>query len=106
MVKKQPRVEWNADPSSFYTLVMTDPDAPSRSDPSKREWKHWLIVNIPGSKIDEGELKAEYVGAGPPQGSGLHRYVFLAFKQKSKQDFSDIHYVSNRNPKRGKFHTL
>ncbi|KAF8414558.1 hypothetical protein L210DRAFT_3434826, partial [Boletus edulis BED1] len=26
-----------------YTLVMTDPDAPSRSDPKMGEWRHWLV---------------------------------------------------------------
>lgn len=26
-----------------YTLVMTDPDAPSRSDPKMGQWRHWLV---------------------------------------------------------------
>lgn len=26
-----------------YTLVMTDPDAPSRSDPKMGEWRHWVV---------------------------------------------------------------
>lgn len=36
-VKDVPKVEWNADPSAFYTLCMTDPDAPSRQEPTYRE---------------------------------------------------------------------
>lgn len=36
-VKDVPKVEWSADTSSFYTLCMTDPDAPSRQDPTYRE---------------------------------------------------------------------
>lgn len=36
-VKDVPKVEWNADSSSFYTLCMTDPDAPSRQEPTYRE---------------------------------------------------------------------
>lgn len=36
-VKDVPKVEWNADPSSLYTLCMTDPDAPSRKEPTYRE---------------------------------------------------------------------
>lgn len=26
-----------------YTLVMTDPDAPSRSDPKMGQWRHWVV---------------------------------------------------------------
>ena len=28
---------------AFYTLVMLDPDAPSPSNPSKREYLHWYV---------------------------------------------------------------
>lgn len=36
-VKDVPKVEWNADANAFYTLCMTDPDAPSRQEPTYRE---------------------------------------------------------------------
>jgi phosphatidylethanolamine-binding protein (PEBP) family uncharacterized protein len=49
---------------------MTDPDAPSRQNAKFREWHHWLVVNIPGSQLSLGEVKSEYIGAGPPQGTG------------------------------------
>jgi phosphatidylethanolamine-binding protein (PEBP) family uncharacterized protein len=26
-----------------YTVVMTDPDAPSRADPKFGEWRHWVV---------------------------------------------------------------
>lgn len=29
-----------------YTLVMTDPDAPSRSDPKMGQWRHWLVSQM------------------------------------------------------------
>ena len=100
-VQHEPRVHWHADPESFYTLIMTDPDAPSRAEPKAREWHHWLVVNIPGNKIHEGEVKAAYVGAGPPKGSDLHRYVFLVYKQPHKLDMNivtplDKHTASGR----------
>lgn len=88
-VKDQPTVTFAADPNAFYTLIMTDPDAPSRKDPKHREWQHWMVGNIPGGKIDEGETLAAYVGSGPPQGTGLHRYVFLIFKQSGVLQFDE-----------------
>ncbi|KAI4573643.1 hypothetical protein MJT46_004883 [Ovis ammon polii x Ovis aries] len=29
-----------------YILVMVDPDAPSRSSPKARFWRHWLVSDI------------------------------------------------------------
>ena len=61
----------------MYTLhalyISLDPDAPSRESPRFREWHHWCVVNIPGSDIAAGEALSEYVGAGPPQGTGKTR---------------------------------
>lgn len=54
------------------------------------------VVNIPGSKVTDGEVINEYVGAGPPRDSGLHRYTFLLFKQPGKLKF-DEPYRSKTN---------
>lgn len=67
----------------------TDPDAPSRAKPEFREWHHWLVGNIPGNDVGKGETLSEYVGSGPPQGTGLHRYVFLVYKQNDKINFDE-----------------
>lgn len=77
-------VTWPAEPEALYTLCMTDPDAPSRQQPKYREWHHWLVVNIPGNEIGKGETLSEYVGSGPPKGTGLHRYILLIYKQPGK----------------------
>jgi len=97
-VKDQPTVEWDAQPGDFYTLIMTDPDAPSRAEPKFREFKHWVLVNIPGNDLTSGDAIAEYIGSGPPQGTGLHRYVFLLYKQSGKLEF-DEERVSNKSRK-------
>ncbi|KAI5746874.1 hypothetical protein M8J77_008441 [Diaphorina citri] len=88
-LKQAPEVTWNADSSSYYTLVMTDPDAPSRQNPKAREWRHWLVVNIPGSQISRGQTITPYAGPTPPKGTGLHRYVLLVYKQPSQLDFEE-----------------
>lgn len=88
-VKNPPQVKWNAQPDSFYLLCMTDPDAPSRQDPKFREWHHWLVGNIPGNDIAKGDVLSEYVGSGPPEKTGLHRYVFLIYKQPKRLEFDE-----------------
>lgn len=83
-VQHQPTVDWDADENALYTLAMVDPDAPSRADPKDREVRHWLVANIPGSRIKEGDLLTPYQGAAPPPGSGEHRYVLVLFKQPDR----------------------
>ncbi|EMS55208.1 hypothetical protein TRIUR3_30085 [Triticum urartu] len=62
----------------LFTLVMTDPDAPSPSEPTMKEWLHWLVVNIPGgSDPSQGEEVVPYMGPKPPL--GIHRYVLIYF---------------------------
>jgi len=96
-VKDEPHVEYKADANALYTVILTDPDAPSRKDPKFRQWVHWVVVNVPGSDISKGELVIGYVGSGPPKGSGLHRYVFLVYKQGEKIDASKLKHISNRS---------
>lgn len=102
-VKLQPLVEWEANDNDFYTLIMTDPDAPSRAQPKFREFRHWLVANIPGNKIEQGEVVAAYVGSGPPKGTGLHRYVFLLYKQSGKLEIDEPHVANNSRRNRPKF---
>lgn len=54
----------------FQHNFFLDPDAPSRKDPKFREWHHWLVGNIPGFNVSQGEVLSEYVGSGPPKDSG------------------------------------
>ncbi|XP_070568237.1 protein D3-like [Ptychodera flava] len=89
-VQKRPsKVTWAAEADAFYAVLKTDPDAPSRKTPTYREWHHWLVVNIPGGDISKGDVAMDYVGAGPPKGTGLHRYIFLVYKQPGKITYSD-----------------
>ncbi|XP_055902815.1 protein D2-like [Eupeodes corollae] len=76
-VKYIPDLDWNADENELYTVLMTDPDAPGQL----KEFRHWLVVNIPGKNVAKGKIIFDYIGSGPPKGTGLHRYIFLVFKQ-------------------------
>lgn len=103
-VKEKPAVEWSAEPNDYYTLIMTDPDAPSRADPKFREFKHWVVVNIPGNDVAGGEALTDFVGSGPPKDTGLHRYVFLLYKQPGKLQFDGPRISNKSRNTRPKFH--
>lgn len=80
-VKDKPIVTWNSEKGAFYTLIKVDPDAPSRNNHIYREFRHWLVMNIPESDVGKGDEVIEYIGSGAPKGTGLHRYIFLVYKQ-------------------------
>ncbi|KAF8779259.1 hypothetical protein HU200_002939 [Digitaria exilis] len=77
-----PAVQIAGRASDLFTLVMTDPDAPSPSEPSLREMLQWLVVNIPGgTDPSQGQVVVPYMGPRPTV--GIHRYVMVLFQQKA-----------------------
>lgn len=42
-----------------------------------------------GADIPSGKTIVEYIGAGPPKDTGLHRYVFLVYKQDGPLQFNE-----------------
>ncbi|XP_022220724.2 protein D1 [Drosophila obscura] len=81
-VRDEPYVAWRAPMTNYYTLLMVDPDASSAEQPTHREFLHWMVLNIPGNQLIMGDVRVGYVGATPSSGSGMHRYVFLLYKQQ------------------------
>ncbi|MCJ1388031.1 hypothetical protein MMC18_000875 [Xylographa bjoerkii] len=90
------------DSNRTYTVVLTDPDATSRADPTKSQMCHWIVtaVAISATNASEGIDEAnaytlemsphskgivgtdihqliEYMPPAPPKGTGKHRYVFV-----------------------------
>ncbi|XP_067083740.1 phosphatidylethanolamine-binding protein 1 [Osmerus mordax] len=97
-------VQWEgSDSSKLYTLALTDPDAPSRKDPKFREWHHFLVVNMKGNDVSSGCVLSDYVGSGPPKGTGLHRYVWLVYEQASSVSCSEPILTNRSGDNRGKF---
>lgn len=75
-----------------YTVVMFDPDAPSKADPKFKCFRHWVITGLkapPQTSLQSDNLLATktkpattpYRPPGPPPGTGVHRYIFLLFQE-------------------------
>ena len=43
-----------------------------------------MVINIPGAKVDQGQTITSYKAPAPEPGSGIHRYVIVAYEQKSE----------------------
>lgn len=80
-----PEIKIRGMTNKYYTLCMVDMDEPSPNNPTLSEWRHWLVINIPGnsSKIDGkvGDQITEYKHPDPV--TGKHRYIFKLFEQPS-----------------------
>lgn len=75
-----------------YAITLTDPDAPTREDPSWSEFCHWIAAGVLEPALcdprDPGPCApvlshlreiVPYKAPAPPRGTGFHRYVLLAF---------------------------
>ena len=47
---------------NVYTLMLVDPDAPSRVNHSMWEYIHWIVMNIPAGDVTQGATVLPYVG--------------------------------------------
>ncbi|KAI0037130.1 PEBP-like protein [Vararia minispora EC-137] len=75
----------------MYTLVMLDPDAPTRAEPIYRSFRHWVITGLKpttkaysegsGTILHSKPATTPYRPPGPRPNSGIHRYTFLLFQE-------------------------
>ncbi|XP_066495813.1 phosphatidylethanolamine-binding protein 4 [Tiliqua scincoides] len=81
-----------AEKNKHYVLIMVDPDAPNRAHPKYRYWRHWLVVDIRGADLKngnpQGRVLTDYTRPTPPAQSGYHRYQFLLFAQPPRETIS------------------
>ncbi|CAI8583773.1 unnamed protein product [Vicia faba] len=87
-VKNKPRIQiQGGDMRSLFTLIMIDPDVPGPSDPYMKEHLHWMVTDIPGTTDSTfGHELTSYEKPNP--NIGIHRYVFVLFKQKRENKYS------------------
>lgn len=72
--------------SSLYTLVLCDPDYPSKVNPVDREYLLWVVVNIRNGDIQTGSHILPYSTvssnrAVTSSSGGVHRCIFCLYKQ-------------------------
>ncbi|XP_064640863.1 large ribosomal subunit protein mL38-like [Lineus longissimus] len=81
-----PHVSFEAPRNTLWTLCLTSPDEHFLEE--DKEYVHWLVGNIPGSDISNGEVLCNYLPPIPPRGTGHHRYIFILYKQDKRVDYS------------------
>ncbi|QLL31214.1 hypothetical protein HG536_0B00750 [Torulaspora globosa] len=121
--QSKPSVQFNLNPergapritdSDLFTLVVTDPDAPSRTDKKWSEYCHYVEADIRildrsqtagtghvepqfvCAAVGNGTVLQPYMGPAPPRGTGKHRYVFLLLKQPQGATSSQFTRIADR----------
>nr|XP_018904959.1 PREDICTED: putative odorant-binding protein A5 [Bemisia tabaci]XP_018904960.1 PREDICTED: putative odorant-binding protein A5 [Bemisia tabaci]XP_018904961.1 PREDICTED: putative odorant-binding protein A5 [Bemisia tabaci]XP_018904962.1 PREDICTED: putative odorant-binding protein A5 [Bemisia tabaci] len=77
-------MRWNNTPEDlkvYYSAMLVGLDEPSVQTPNHREYLYWLVTNIPGNRIVESHTIAEYQRPNPNANTGLHRYVYIVYRQ-------------------------
>jgi len=89
--QNKPIINYQTTPNTLYTLIMHDPDAPAGNH------LHWVVINVPGNDINNGNTLLEYMGPAPPKDSGTHKYVFLLLEQREKKLLNNLERVMTMN---------
>ena len=74
-------------PTKYYTIIIVDPDAPTKSNPINKYVIHLLVINNKTTLFD-------YSPPNPPVNSGPHRYHILVYEQPYELDKSNIKILS------------
>ena len=67
------RISFPSKSENYYTLALVDVESRNL---------HWLVVNIPGGKVDQGNVVAVYQPPSSKYSSGMHHYVAVALVQQ------------------------
>jgi phosphatidylethanolamine-binding protein (PEBP) family uncharacterized protein len=79
----KPNIKSHIDPTKFYTIIIVDEDAPSKTNPINKYVIHLLVINNKTTIFD-------YSPPNPPENSGPHRYHILVYEQPYELDKSKI----------------
>ena len=78
--QNEPSVTWDRCSGKYYSFLMVDPDAPTPQDPTLADILHWMVIDITSCNVDSGDVKMEFKGPAPPNGSDPHRYCLFMFE--------------------------
>lgn len=83
----EPTVDYDSSDDIKWTLIFANPDG--NFIEKKKEFLHWMIGNIPGSRISDGQVLCEYLPPVPIKGTGFHRFVLCLLKQSGELDLGN-----------------
>ncbi|XP_071785241.1 large ribosomal subunit protein mL38-like [Asterias amurensis] len=100
-----PDINYTSTNDKLWTLLLTNPDGHLQDN--SKEYVHWMIGNIPGNQLSQGDEIFDYLPPFPARGTGYHRFAFVLFQQDGRVDYSaEGAPLPCRNLKERTFETL
>ncbi|XP_057292192.1 39S ribosomal protein L38, mitochondrial-like [Hydractinia symbiolongicarpus] len=81
-------ISYEAEDNSLYSLILSNLDGHPLD--STKEIVHWMVCNIKGNDISNGETVYNYLPPLPWKGTGFHRVAFVLYEQEDAINTSDI----------------
>ena len=97
-VRGAPEVAWGGGgEGGLWTLALVAPDSHLGGG---GEVLLWLVANIEGGSVGGGggDTLAEYLAPHPARGTGLHRLVFLLYRQEAAVDLGRHRLAGTASP--------
>lgn len=97
ILRPPPEIRFKGQVGKYYTFCIIDLDEPAPNNPTLSEWRHWLVINVPGAEFGKittnvGDQITDYQFPDPI--TGKHRYIFKLFEQS---ELFSIKVEDNRN---------
>ncbi|XP_065217159.1 putative odorant-binding protein A5 [Planococcus citri] len=91
-MKEPPVIEFPKLQRGFYTFIMHNVDAVAMYKQNDRNWRPYIVVNIPGSKklTGDGEPITPYGVPAYPHYKPLTRVAFLVYEQRSNMSYDEL----------------
>lgn len=82
LTKYQPSITWPSHSRKLYTMFIIDEDNPY-PEPwnTQSPYIHWMVVNIPGSRLWDGREVLPYLWPSPEADSPPHRFKCNIYSQ-------------------------
>ncbi|KIJ34862.1 hypothetical protein M422DRAFT_263046 [Sphaerobolus stellatus SS14] len=106
---EKPSISFEAEgdhPDATYTLLMTDADAPTASNPKFAYWRHWIVPGLrPGAiganaASNRAELTQYVLPGKKDEGVEAHRYMFILFREPP---VDHSYHKAKRDPAKDEF---
>lgn len=89
--QSEPHISYSSPPDHLYTLLLVNPDESLTNQ--HQEYLHWMITNIPGDNVGEGDVLVQYMPPVPAAGTGYHRNVLILLEQTERMHYDGVKRV-------------
>ncbi|GIY78683.1 OV-16 antigen [Caerostris darwini] len=86
-IRRTPTLNYTCDDDKLYTIIMIDVDELTPQKPILSPYRLWLVANIPGCNVSEGDTHTKYFVPIRSSQPDPHRYIMMIYEQPRRITF-------------------